>query len=351
MPRKKQKLPPSRTKQGSRQNPKGQGAKAQADVANKQNKLPVQQNQRPIVPFLRGDRVLLIGEGDFSFARSLAKQYKCRKLLATCYDSQETLLKKYPQAAQNIHDILHSKVKSKANEGPLPSENRQEPTAKSAQGPKVLYSVDARKLGLQGGGGKEVRAGFTRKEPKKPAWKTKQSKSSPPPPRTPNGPSAPTKSSSLSSSRRVFLLLSAAPEPADSDDEWEEEEEEEDDEETDEDDGEGGDADELASGKATRTEPGQILVSLFEAEPYTLWNIKDLARHAGLQVVTSFRFPWASYEGYSHARTLGEVEGRDGGRGGWRGEDRNARMYVFQVKDEVTKGNKKKRARADSESE
>ncbi|KAJ6171658.1 hypothetical protein N7470_000725 [Penicillium chermesinum] len=372
MPRKKQKLPPSRTKQGSRQNPKGQGAKAQADVANKQNKLPVQQNQRPIVPFLRGDRVLLIGEGDFSFARSLAKQYKCRKLLATCYDSQETLLKKYPQAAQNIHDILHSKVKSKANEGPLPSENRQEPTAKSAQGPKVLYSVDARKLGLQGGGGKEVRAGFTRKEPKKPAWKTKQSKSSPPPPRTPNGPwdvicfnfphvggLSTDVNRQVRANQELLVeffkacvpLLSAAPEPADSDDEWEEEEEEEDDEETDEDDGEGGDADELASGKATRTEPGQILVSLFEAEPYTLWNIKDLARHAGLQVVTSFRFPWASYEGYSHARTLGEVEGRDGGRGGWRGEDRNARMYVFQVKDEVTKGNKKKRARADSESE
>ena len=52
----------------------------------------------------------------------------------------------------------------------------------------------------------------------------------------------------------------------------------------------------------------------------------------GLIVVTSFRFPWASYEGYSHARTIGEIEGKNGERGGWRGEDRDARMYVFEVK-------------------
>lgn len=145
-------------------------------------------------------------------------------------------------------------------------------------------------------------------------------------------------------------LLSAAPEPADSDDEWEDDEEEESDEDDDAEKDE--DADELSSGKVTRTGPGQILVSLFEAEPYTLWNIKDLARHAGLQVVTSFRFPWASYEGYSHARTLGEVEGKNGGRGGWRGEDRDARMYVFEVKQQPVKGGKKKkRAREDSDSE
>ncbi|KAI5280144.1 hypothetical protein KEM52_004193, partial [Ascosphaera acerosa] len=67
--------------------------------------------------------------------------------------------------------------------------------------------------------------------------------------------------------------------------------------------------------------------------PYTAWNIRDLARHAGLRVVTSFRFPWASYPGYSHARTLGEIRGRDGRRGGWRGEDREARTFVFERKE------------------
>jgi hypothetical protein len=33
-----------------------------------------------------------------------------------------------------------------------------------------------------------------------------------------------------------------------------------------------------------------------------------------------------------HARTAGHIEGKDGERGGWRGEDREARMYVFEVK-------------------
>jgi len=142
-------------------------------------------------------------------------------------------------------------------------------------------------------------------------------------------------------------LLSAAPEPIDSDDEWEDGSSSSPSSSDDDDEDKAEDV--QTTGKTTRTGPGQILVSLFEAEPYTLWNIKDLARHAGLQVVTSFRFPWSSYEGYSHARTLGEVEGKDGGRGGWRGEDRDARMYVFEVKRVVRKeGGKKKRVRDES---
>lgn len=153
-------------------------------------------------------------------------------------------------------------------------------------------------------------------------------------------------------------LLSAAPVPVseDDDEDWDDEEEDSDADSEDvivENEDDDGDGDAQTSGKGVRAGPGQILVSLFEGEPYTLWNIKDLARHAGLQVVTSFKFPWAEYEGYSHARTLGEVEGKDGARGGWRGEDRLARMYVFEVKREEVRGkNKKKRARdGDSDSE
>ena len=73
---------------------------------------------------------------------------------------------------------------------------------------------------------------------------------------------------------------------------------------------------------------GTIIVTLFEGEPYTLWNIRDLARHSGLEVQRSFRFQADAYPGYSHARTLGNIEGG----GGWKGEDRAARTYVLQVK-------------------
>lgn len=73
---------------------------------------------------------------------------------------------------------------------------------------------------------------------------------------------------------------------------------------------------------------GTIIVTLFEGEPYTLWNIRDLARHSDLEVQRSFKFQAEAYPGYSHARTLGNIEGG----GGWKGEDRLARSYVFQVK-------------------
>jgi 25S rRNA (uracil2634-N3)-methyltransferase len=131
----------------------------------------------------------------------------------------------------------------------------------------------------------------------------------------------------------------------------------------------------LKNTERTVVSKGQILVTLFEGEPYTLWNIRDLARHCGLKVVESFRFPWEAYPGYAHARTIGEItRGKDrtaeGKRkGAWRGEERDARCFVLEVKEEQgsSKGNsggteannvelgmrwKKKRTagRADSES-
>lgn len=91
---------------------------------------------------------------------------------------------------------------------------------------------------------------------------------------------------------------------------------------------------------------GQILVTLFEGEPYTLWNVRDLARHSGLKVVESFRFPWEAYPGYAHARTVGEItRGKDKSaegkrKGAWRGEERDARCFVLEVKEgeDVSRG-------------
>lgn len=159
----------------------------------------------------------------------------------------------------------------------------------------------------------------------------------------------------------VPLLSRSSPESLNDDDDEDEEDygwENSSDEDSDEDDGEDGGR----TRNEVRTEPGQILVTLLEGEPYTLWNIKDLARYAGLKVVTSFKFPWASYEGYSHARTLGHIEGKHGGRGGWKGENREARMYVFERQEDDrgrkpqssqpdTNSKKKKRSRNESESD
>jgi len=96
-----------------------------------------------------------------------------------------------------------------------------------------------------------------------------------------------------------------------------------------------------------------IIITLFEGEPYTLWNIRDLARHSGLEVAQSFRFQPSAYPGYRHARTLGVVKGKDGSEGGgWKGEERSSRSYVFVRKGEgVIIGERKKKGRESSDDE
>lgn len=289
--------------------------------------------------------------------------------MATCYDSEKTLYTKYPQAEKNIADILDGLSKPKDSE---------------TQGPKVLFSVDAKKLGSGPGGGKNVRIGYPRKDREIPAWKKEKSansgrdnerkdKAGPWDVICFNFPHVGGLSTDVNRQVRAnqellvaffkacIPLLAGKLEEVDDDDADEEEH------------ARGSDADEDGSGEDAsekcddddgivkakderRTEPGQILVTLFEGEPYTLWNIKDLARHAGLQAVTSFKFPWACYRGYSHARTLGKVERKDGGRGGWRGEDREARTYVFELKKDEhvvsgASGKRKKRSTETDDSE
>lgn len=97
---------------------------------------------------------------------------------------------------------------------------------------------------------------------------------------------------------------------------------------------------------------GSIIVTLFEGAPYTLWNIRDLGRHSGLQVERSFKFQAAAYPGYKHSRTLGVIKRKDGKEGGgWKGEERESRSYVFVRKGDVIEtasGLSDKRKRGDS---
>ncbi|RAL08374.1 25S rRNA (uracil2634-N3)-methyltransferase [Aspergillus homomorphus CBS 101889] len=326
------------------------GASALQKPAQRQN-----QHRRPIVPFGKKDRILLVGEGDFSFARSLVRQYRCKNVLATCYDSKETLRSKYPQADHIINSILgvsDNLTSPKGEQNQLPGQRPQLP--------KILYSVDARKLGFAAGGGKDVRTGWPKRERRRPAW---QQAKTPTLASTPKGgpwdiisfnfPHVGGLSTDVNRQVRAnqellvaffkacIPLLSLSQKSIDDSENFDWDDWEDSDSELSQ-----GDANDVtdddkpirsitATGQAEdqhRVGPGRILVTIFEGEPYTLWNIKDLARHAGLQVVTSFKFPWACYQDYSHARTLGEVEGKNGGRGGWRGEDRDARTYVFELR-------------------
>jgi 25S rRNA (uracil2634-N3)-methyltransferase len=102
-----------------------------------------------------------------------------------------------------------------------------------------------------------------------------------------------------------------------------------------------------------KNEEASILVTLFEGQPYELWNIRDLARHSGLLVKRSFAFRAEAYPGYKHARTLGVVkkggayphqhatqeEGSvDVSETAWKGELRAARTFEFGLKPEERSG-------------
>ncbi|KAL9029890.1 MAG: hypothetical protein Q9196_001914 [Gyalolechia fulgens] len=216
----------------------------------------------PIIPFNPTHRILLVGEGDFSFTRSLFTHHNCQSLIATCYDSAATLAEKYPQSAEYIRDLEDS-----ARQGELTELN-------------IIHGVDATKLGKGGsaGGGKPVRrGGFDRV--------------------VFNFPHVGGLTNDVNRQVRhnqellVNFFKAAAP---------------------------------------LLAPEGTIVVTIFEGEPYSLWNIRDLARHTGLKVGRSFKFQAKAYPGYKHARTLGNIEGG----GGWKGEDRDARTYLFERKDD-----------------
>lgn len=226
--------------------------KTQTPYSKPNKPAPKVSKPAPTIPFEPSDHILLIGEGDFSFATSIVEYHGVCDLTATCYDSQSTLFEKYvPQAEEHT-------------------------TYLTEEGQTVLYNIDATKL---------------------PKYKSLT--------RAPGGlwdvimfnfPHVGGKSTDVNRQVRFNQELLVGF---------------------------------FKGAMEIVKQDGRIVVTLFEGEPYTLWNIRDLARHVGLEMVRSFGFQWAAYPGYKHARTLGNVEGG----GGWKGEEREARSYVLRRRD------------------
>lgn len=69
---------------------------------------------------------------------------------------------------------------------------------------------------------------------------------------------------------------------------------------------------------------GKIILSVFTGEPYDLWQVRVLAKDNGLQVERSSKFQWGDYPEYHHKRTNSEQDTTKPA------EERDARLYVFK---------------------
>jgi 25S rRNA (uracil2634-N3)-methyltransferase len=246
----------------------------------------IQASQRHEVPFGAYDHILLVGEGDFSFTRSLVEEHGCANVTATSFDSESEVLEKYPTFEATRESLtsltppvpLHHGIDATKLSSYKELKCRRDDDdddSDSASGWDTIAFLFPHVGGLSTDVNRQVRSNQALLVS---FFKSALETSTP--------------------KQRLRILEQQANRP----------------------------------NLVQRKHPeflrmgGKIMVALFEGEPYTLWNIRDLARHAGLKVVESWRFDWSQYPGYSHVRTLGALEGG----GGWKGEDREARMYVFE---------------------
>lgn len=159
-----------------------------------------QRQLEPVIPFDPEERLLLVGEGDFSFAKSIVEHHGCCDVTATCFDSRAELLEKYnPQAEEHISYL-------------------------EDEGQTVLYAVDATKLDST----KALKRPFERI--------------------VFNFPHVGGKTKDVNRQVRFNqeLLVKF-----------------------------------FAAAKVILDAGGTIIVTLFEGEPYTLWNVRDVSRIQG----------------------------------------------------------------------
>lgn len=266
----------------------------------KQKKQHQPQQQRTFIPFDKKDTLLLVGEGDFSFACSIVRQALIdpANLIATSYDSKDELIEKYPTVEDNLkylHDegvqVIHDvDATNMVHSFKLPT-NAKKGSAKLFTPHKKLNYIMFN-FPHTGRGMKDMDRNV-RDHQKLVLGYFKSAK----------------------------LLLSLV-----------------------------NDDTKNALGGYEDVQPNnnqKIILSLFEGEPYISWGVKALARSEDYQVERSGAFNWGAFEGYHHKRTNGI---RDTTKPA---AERDARIYVFNkalTKEEREQEAKKKKSK-DSDDE
>ncbi|TFB02253.1 hypothetical protein CCMA1212_006042 [Trichoderma ghanense] len=296
-----------------------------------------QQHDEPVIPFGRHDRILLVGEGDLSFAASIVEHHGCTNVTATVLEKDHAeLVAKYPAVDAYIAVINRRPGHRDSNaagagvgaepDGQLNDKDGHDAKDKEHDDEDNYEQEEGEEVG------EEDDDDDTKRKPStitnKLIYNVDATKFPPSIARAPhdriifNFPHVGGKSTDVNRQVRYNqeLLVSFFQRC-------------------------------LASPGAPLAPGGSVVVTLFEGEPYTLWNIRDLGRHAGLQLERSFRFQAGVYPGYRHARTFGVVRNKKGEESsGWKGEERPARSYVFMRKEEVEGQASKKRKRAADDS-
>ncbi|VVT55000.1 uncharacterized protein SAPINGB_P004369 [Magnusiomyces paraingens] len=276
-------------------------------------------SRKAFIPFKPTDRVLLVGEGDFSFARSILESGLAKYVRPTNLDSLTLLEKKYPDCVvenisylKNFHAAL-PKEDDKENE-----ENEDNEGNDDEKYDYRKYLVDSSSgapkqstTPLEDGDGEWTAAPLYEVDAQA-LHRHKQVCTSGPYdvilfnfPHT--GAGIKDQARNVAAQQRLlsgFFGSCVAAEGAGS-----------------------------GVSKKRKTRPllqpgtGTVVVSLFEGAPYNLWGIKALAKQYGLSLQRSSGFEWAAFPGYSHRLTLGKGDTTKAA------ETRAARIYVFERAD------------------
>ncbi|KAJ3927348.1 MAG: hypothetical protein NXY57DRAFT_1025841 [Lentinula lateritia] len=269
--------------------------------------------QKPTIPFQPTDTILLIGEGNFSFAHALARpspskaelahlaHLPSQNITATAYDSEEDCYAKYPDAKDIVADLR-------------------------GWGVEVLFSVDATKL--------EWNITFKGRRWSKIVWNFPHA-----------GRGINDQDRNILSNQTLILgfLHSAAkflkqgpvPSVAGRKKQKASDVDEDEGEETDND-----TRDSLESGSCR----GTILITLRNVPPYTLWDVPKLAKNPPSLaqgstssnpryiILRSFAFHREIWDGYEHRMTKG-LRAHGTGKTGEGGEDRTWEFCLRDIPD------------------
>lgn len=254
---------------------------------------------KSLIPFASHETLLLVGEGDFSFALSIVKNLLIdpQNLIATSFDSEEEVIAKYPNARDNIDFLRGSGVNVfhliDATDIPLTmkivNNNRRRTGIKLFTPYKKLNHVMFN-FPHTGRGMKDVDRNIRDHQ-----------------------------KLVLNYFKSAHELLSVVNEAATND---------------------------LGGYGETQNETkSDVIISLFEGEPYISWGVKALAKSASLTVNRSGKLEWEAFPCFF-------FQAEDGIRDTTKpAAERDARIYVFDMRTSLSFDKKREKVKSKAKNE